>query len=305
MDSKSVTLHRIVTGVDFQEESNDVLRWTLGHFAPEAAHHLLNVLDVPDLPGPLRSLAGNREQLVRSAREGAEKRLREMADLVPRARATPHVSEGRPSAEILRLSDEVEADLIVVGEGGPARGIGALLGSTAERVLFDARVPVLVARKMPEGPPLRLFAAVDPAEVTTEILAWAGALMDRFDATLTVMNVVNRVFLLDELTGLPSGSAFQTLEAESVDAMRAWLEREVEQAGLPRSRVELDVRVGDPAYEIISEAARRGQDLILMGTKGGDIARTPLIGRIVNKVVRSAPVSVLVVTRRDEIASGS
>jgi nucleotide-binding universal stress UspA family protein len=58
------------------------------------------------------------------------------------------------------------------------------------------------------------------------------------------------------------------------------------------------VLVGDPSYEIISVAAREEADLVLIGSKGGDVAPTPLIGRIVNRVVRSAPCSVLVVTPR-------
>ena len=53
--------------------------------------------------------------------------------------------------------------------------------------------------------------------------------------------------------------------------------------------------MGDPSYEIISEAQRLGADLVIIGSRGGDVAPTPLIGRIVNKVVRSAPCSVLVV----------
>jgi nucleotide-binding universal stress UspA family protein len=62
--------------------------------------------------------------------------------------------------EIARLAEAVGADLIIVGEQGPRRGVGALLGSTAERVLDNSRVPVLVARKVGETPPCRFLAAI-------------------------------------------------------------------------------------------------------------------------------------------------
>src|SRR5690606_15709120 len=105
-------------------------------------------------------------------------------------RVNGHVREGRPATEIGRVADEVGADLIVVGEQGPRRGVTALLGSTAERVLFDARIPVLVARKTPDGPPRRILVAIDDSEMAQQVLGWARGLVERFDAKATVLNVV-------------------------------------------------------------------------------------------------------------------
>lgn len=292
-------LHTVVTGVDLHESSWDAALWAMRYLAPDAEHKLLHVIDVPDLPAPLSSLGGNREQARLAARDTARLRLDELSDLGVASSVETHIREGKPAQEILRLTEETDADLVIVGEQGPARGVAALLGSTAERVLFESRVPVLIARKVGDSPPRHLLAAVDPSEVVPDVLAWAGALLGRFDATITVLNVVNRVLLADELTGLPTARTLQRVEDEATTAIRRWLEGVVRKAGLPPSRVEAKVIVGDPSYEIISEAARDGAtDLVLLGSKGGDIARTPLIGRIVNKVVRSAPCSVLVVPRR-------
>jgi nucleotide-binding universal stress UspA family protein len=58
-----------------------------------------------------------------------------------------HVRLGRATDEILRLRDEIDADLIVLG----ARGLNAftrvLLGSDAEGVVRHAPCPVLVVRR--------------------------------------------------------------------------------------------------------------------------------------------------------------
>ena len=129
-------------------------------------------------------------------------------------------------------------------------------------------------------------------------LAWAGALLARFDTGVTVLNVVDRLLLVDELTGLPTADALQRLQEEATTAMREWLAEQVHQAGLPPPHVVTEVLVGDPSYQIIAEADRLDADLVLVGSKGGDVARTPLIGRIVNRVVRNAPCSVLVVPGR-------
>ena len=53
---------------------------------------------------------------------------------------------GKPVPEILRLAEEVGADLIVVGSHGHLGLRRLLLGSTSERVVREAGCPVMVAR---------------------------------------------------------------------------------------------------------------------------------------------------------------
>ena len=61
-------------------------------------------------------------------------------------RVTPHVLTGDPAREIVRMADDVEADLIIVGTHG-RRGLRRLLlGSVAEHVTRWASCPVLVMR---------------------------------------------------------------------------------------------------------------------------------------------------------------
>lgn len=51
-----------------------------------------------------------------------------------------------PADGILRAAEDSEADLIVVGSRGRGTFANLLLGSTADRVIRFAKVPVLVAR---------------------------------------------------------------------------------------------------------------------------------------------------------------
>ena len=61
------------------------------------------------------------------------------------ARALPHIAEGRPYEEIVRLAAETDADLIVMGTGVRASLFGGtpVLGSEIERVVRNAPCPVL------------------------------------------------------------------------------------------------------------------------------------------------------------------
>ena len=61
------------------------------------------------------------------------------------ASATTHIVEGRPYQEIVKVADEVEADLIVIGTAvhGSLFGNSQVLGSEIERVIRNAPCPVL------------------------------------------------------------------------------------------------------------------------------------------------------------------
>ncbi|HXW98371.1 MAG TPA: universal stress protein [Methanomicrobiales archaeon] len=59
---------------------------------------------------------------------------------------TTHLKEGHAGNEILRLADEIGADLIVVGSHGKSNLDRILLGSVSSFVVGHARVSTLVVR---------------------------------------------------------------------------------------------------------------------------------------------------------------
>ena len=58
------------------------------------------------------------------------------------------IRDGKPSEIILKLSDEINADLIVMGTNGKDSLSDFILGSTAQNVIQKSQCPVLV---VPEG----------------------------------------------------------------------------------------------------------------------------------------------------------
>jgi nucleotide-binding universal stress UspA family protein len=66
----------------------------------------------------------------------------------------PHLRMGQPAAEVITLSEELEADLLVVGSGGPRpvrRAVAATtrrpaIGRVSEVIVRTAPCPVLVIR---------------------------------------------------------------------------------------------------------------------------------------------------------------
>jgi len=69
--------------------------------------------------------------------------LEERAD-ADHVQATIEIVDGRPSSEIMAYADEIDADLIVLGNRGLG-GIGGTIGSNAERVVRYGDRPVITA----------------------------------------------------------------------------------------------------------------------------------------------------------------
>lgn len=53
---------------------------------------------------------------------------------------------GSPAEEIVKLADEIDADLIAMGSHGTSGVLRYLLGSVSRKVLDQARCPVLIVR---------------------------------------------------------------------------------------------------------------------------------------------------------------
>lgn len=111
-----------------------------------ATIHALYVIDLPNAPRALQIMDDEEE-----TRERYQEYGREVTDDVCEAAASVDVDcvtatrSGSPHEEIVAYAGEEGMDLIVMGTGYRGR-IGALLGSTAEKVVRTSDVPVTTVR---------------------------------------------------------------------------------------------------------------------------------------------------------------
>jgi len=136
----------ILCPVDFSEDSERALAAALALARATDGHvTLVTVVD------PLLS-AGAAAAGLEAHRALHEQTQRELADLLERASAgmaesrvpAVGVRTGKPADEILAQADDCNADVIVMGMRGIGGAQKLLLGSTSERVLQHACVPVLI-----------------------------------------------------------------------------------------------------------------------------------------------------------------
>jgi len=137
---------QVVVAFDFSPSAEYALMRAVD-VAARAPQHVLHVIaTLDDRAGALRGIsyrdADHVQQLVRE---------RVAAAFAGRATASEvqffvHARIGRPAEEILELAREIGADLIFIGSHGKVGLERLLLGSTCERVVREARCPVMVAR---------------------------------------------------------------------------------------------------------------------------------------------------------------
>jgi nucleotide-binding universal stress UspA family protein len=144
-----INVKRILVPTDFSDGARHALRYGFS-FAREYEAELLLLHVVESVAAPYASdlfpvpmaevfqeMSGYaRAELAKLAAAAREKQVgvREM------------VSQGKPSAEIVRVAREETVDIIVLGTHGTGILDKALFGSTTERVVRKAPCPVLTCR---------------------------------------------------------------------------------------------------------------------------------------------------------------
>ena len=266
----------------------------------DATVHVLHAVEDPQLTpgidaGPTAGDVRSRfEEVGRRGIDSIERRLGDV-DVVT------ELVEGTPYEEILAYSDEIEADVVVMGTRGHTGLDRLLVGSTTERAVRLSDAPVLTVG--PEADSEAGFRDVlvptDGSEAVEPAIEQALNVAEAFDATFHALNVADvRSFADDEFgpgMGVDDG-VLQALEEQGERATDDLADR----AARRNLAVEADVVIGTPATAIREYADEQGADLIVMGTHGRTGLDRVLLGSVTEKVVRSADCPVLTVRRDGE-----
>jgi nucleotide-binding universal stress UspA family protein len=89
-----------------------------------------------------------RENLENELRQDGSRYIKYTLALAEKERveASSVIAKGRPYAEIIKASKDLETDLIVIGTHGRSGGERILIGSVTARVIEHSSCPILVVR---------------------------------------------------------------------------------------------------------------------------------------------------------------
>jgi nucleotide-binding universal stress UspA family protein len=301
--SSELTTPGILVPLDGSPLAEQVLRYAQALLAPGAALTLLEVVEEPEpthgmwvrLLAPVTDERDMLERLARDDLKRAEDMLRGERPAVRHA-----VVWGDPAEQIIHVAVNHQVGLIAMtthGRGALGRWV---FGSVADRVARASPVPVFLLRpsatSLPPTEIRRLVVPLDGSALAKEALPTARSLATRLGIPLHLITVV------DILPSIPTAlSPVVAFDAEAYEGVLAEIDADAT-AMLTAVREPLDrsglqtsfcVLRGSP-FSTIAAAVQEG-DLIIMTSHGRGRMRRWLLGSVAEKLVREAPVPVILV----------
>lgn len=272
---------------DFSEASKIALRWagslaqTFGA-AVTAIHAEPPVAPFEFTPDMVSALAAG----IEAARQFAiDQAVLEVGQTMPAGvRYQVQVSGMIPAEAIVSKADQMEADLVVMGTHGHGSLHRLLVGSVTDEVVRRVRCPVFVARDGHETLRLeRILCPVNRTPLAKRLLAIGASLASAYEAELLVLHVMD-----------PHDEERAAGEPDEAEAVCAELAAEAG-SGCPYRT--LTVR-GNAAEQIVRAAREEKATLTLVGARSKPFLDFTVIGATTERVMRHAPLSVLVVPDR-------
>jgi nucleotide-binding universal stress UspA family protein len=302
----------VLTPIDGSARALHAVPWAARLAGPGGKVVLLRV--VPSQPAyaeTLVTLAGGGEDGVKRIQDAwtatANADLDEAAQLATGSDATVErsVVAGEPDEEIVAGAGRLGADMIAMASHGRGAIGRAIFGSVADRVARASTVPVLLLRAPDDVPPdnrvqlARIVVPLDGSPLAEQALPIARDIASRLQVPVHVVRAVDPATAIPVAPGVfglsPAVNAevadeiWQQSEAEADKTVADAVAR-LAAEGVAASGARLN---GSPFYAI-SEATKPG-DLLILTSHGRGGVRRWLLGSVAEKLVREAPVPVILV----------
>jgi nucleotide-binding universal stress UspA family protein len=157
-----LNIRTILHGTDFSSRADCAFRLAFSLAKDYRARLVvLHVVSLSVVIEGVAAIASRSEEFLAEAREKLDKLPAADAEV----RFERRLAEGSPSEEILRIAQEINADLIVLGTHGRSGLARAFMGSVAEDVLRKASCPVLTITVPSQTEPVEKHASFHEGEV--------------------------------------------------------------------------------------------------------------------------------------------
>ena len=200
------------------------------------------------------------------------------------------VRRGKAFVELIIAGRAWQADLIVVG--GVSQTEERLLGSTSERIVRKALVPVTVAKKLLSSDAKIFLVPTDFSSCARKAAEEALMLAKSFSGRVVFFHVLDLYPSYTISYAHELGVSVPTPPPSPEEIEPEW---EAFLSGLPLEKVgwEKCTEEGQAATAIVHQAEHMQADMIVIGTHGRSGLPHMLLGSVAEKVVRTASCSVL------------
>lgn len=234
------------------------------------------------------------EQTLNATREYLERLMAAQPASPAQLTAAVLDSDGDVAGAIVEAAHAAPTDLIVMSTHGYSGVTRWVLGSVAERVLHHAPCPVCVVRAA--DLPRRLLIPLDGSALAETALVPGLAMAAWLGCPVTLLRAVPMVSAEEvrRLNALEPGMGARLQEELCADATQ-YLNRIATEHAHADRRIDTQVLIGPAAYTILQYAELENFDMIAMATHGRTGLRRWAYGSVMEKVLRNAHCSLLVV----------
>ena len=227
---------------------------------------------------------------------GRLEKQRENLSVTPGIDADVVIRTGRASVEIIQLVNEVEADLVVVGEHSQGWLKDRFLGGTALKVLRQARVPVLLVRAPVSNEFRKIMVATDfsdNAHRAAQLAAGFFPLAELSFQHACSLKQLHRMRMDGE-----TSEKMDAYRQQEVDAANAGMARFRKQLGLPAELAAQWHVVSDSENQIsilLDLVQMENPDLLVVGRHGGSEMDERFFGSAAENLLYHANSNILLV----------
>ncbi len=219
----------------------------------------------------------------------------------------PLIAVGQPAAEIARIVEEKEIDLVISATRGHSGLKRLILGSVTQRLMRTLNCPLLAVQSLETGmtdPPStdirlkKILIGCDFSADSVLAMDYGLSLAQEFEAEVHMVHViepsVTQEFLKPSSPGQP---------AVPMDVIREKLEGLVPPEARHWCTPRATVLQGQAHEELVAYANAQEIDMIVLGVRGSGMVKSMLRGSTPDRVVLRSPCPVLTVSSRIDEAT--
>jgi nucleotide-binding universal stress UspA family protein len=218
------------------------------------------------------------------------------------AKMKPVVLSGRAADEILNYAKNNNVSLVVMTSHGRSGIKPWSLGSTVDKVLHKVDAPLLIIKATEKaaasgktGLFSKILAPLDGSKAGESALPYAIELMKKLNAEVVLFEVLATGKHVHTIGGLNYVN-FQDLDMNSTKVTaEEYLSKLSGKFEESKASAKFDIRMGDPAEEIIKYAREKKASLITLSSHGHSGIERWAYGSVTYKVLQTTDKSVLLV----------
>jgi nucleotide-binding universal stress UspA family protein len=248
------------------------------------------------VPEAIKHAHERAQHLLEHAESLAKRASEQIKSLFPNWTISYEAQADSPAWALIRKADEWKPDLVVMGTRGHSVFGGRLiLGSISQRVLYEARCSVRIARpaRKHADESVRILIGVDNSVDSNAAVDSVCKRNWPRGSEAALLAVVDTVMPIGTDASQPSVMKWiEVSDEKNWDQVRAIFEPAAEKLRRAGLHAEVLIRRGNPADEILEEADTWGADCIVVGAKGTRGIERLLLGSVSSAVSARAHCSV-------------